>query len=485
MLIDQPQHLKRAWLSLVIIDLIWVTVLFLYPSNQPHKTSLACLTLVNSEQKTYYQWSSDTDHPPFTKGQWRWNERPPLGIPFPELKRQQESNVTIHRLSQGKLPDQYPLILLYDDWDKRTLLEHPLRPAPDTSLNTVLFLDHSATMNNPWHNSHQSAWEISLQQLVKKRKLHAENWEIITFGSHWTVHGHWQAGKNFALQSFGQPKGKTKWSEALEAWLLTQPSPSHLIMIGDGKIEERNLQLLKKTLETTKSQGHQISVLSPELKALDAWKQLYQSQLVSSDWTHSNTSSISKKIISQHPVSCEWSQVTKAISGKNHLPLVWSNEGYLLMSCELREQGALYHLAGMPTIDPAQLLKQLHKVQQQPIFVEIHATHLICDFQSDSKAPLTLQSPQGTELIWPEQWGIYKIPQKSNQMTLSHPQYGIVQIKHAMDFQNKVFTQTFKSKPVPLTHSGYGATFNFILALIHLALLVFTALNLRKQHDRN
>jgi hypothetical protein len=440
------------------------------------------MTIINSDEKTYYQWSSDKDHPPFQKGQWRWSQKPPFNIEIPSIHRMQKGDASIHLLSQGPVSKQANQIIIYDDWTERLQLKHPLRPAPSNILKTVIFLDHSATMNNPWQNSSQSAWEISLQHLLKKRHVQADNWKILTFASDWTSHGNWQAHQEFSLQSLGQPKGKTKWSETLESWLLTQPAPSHLIMIGDGKIEERNLRQLEKTLEQLKSKGHQITALSPELKPLQHWEQLYQSHIVHHNWKKTESKPIRHKIHSTLPMPCEWTQVTKAIAGHQHLPLIWSNEGYLLMSCEFRENGPIYHLAGTPSVDPLHLLQNIKKNQQHPLFVEIHASHLVVDLQNESKAPMTQQSTQGPQYIWPDPWGIYKIFQKSNQISITHPQYGIIQLKGMLDFQNRVFKETAATKQAPLTQSSSGAFINFILALLHLLMLVLTAFQLKKRH---
>lgn len=483
MKINLTLSLNRLWTLLIIVDVIWVLVLLNSQQENIVKQTKACLTLIDAEQKTWYQWSSDHDHPPFQKGQWRWNQTPDLGLEVPKLIRLQQKKPHVHYLSQGTISDEPNLMILYDDWDKRTLLKRPLRPAPNPTFKKVILLDHSATMNNSWLNSNSSAWQVCLQHLLEKRSVSSDTWEIITFASNWFSHGLWPAQENFGLQNLGTPQGKTKWSETLESWLLTQPAPSYLIMIGDGKIEERNLPRLKTTLEQMKSQGHQITALSPELKALDSWQELYQTQLVNSIWPEGKQQALDKKIHSNLPIACEWSQVNRALAGQHHLPLIWSNEGYLLMSCEMTDQGLIYHLAGIPSIDPLQLLQHIKTHQQQAVFIEVHPMHTVFDFQSDSKAPLSVQTPKGPQLVWPEQWGIYNIHLKSNQIRLTHPQYGLFQLDHVLDFQNRIFNQTDSKQFPSLNNSLWGASFNFTLALAHLALLTITVFQLKNTHD--
>jgi len=462
-----------SWIALIFLDLAWIVFLLSIDLQPVFQDNTACFTLIDSDSKHYYQWFSTKDQTPFIQGQWRWNEQPPFDLPWPTIEREQPSPLKVHLLSNGAPPNQGRVAIIYDDWPSRQHLEQPLAINEQHDLKTILFIDQSATMNNPWQNSKSSAFDLCLASLRLQRNQTSEVWEVSQFGSSWQSLGFWHPNQNFPLQSLSPPQGKTKWSDAIDTWLKTKPEPSQLIMIGDGKIEERNLEHLKETLTALKSNGHQITVLSPELKSLESWQPMYQQQLVQNHWPQPKIKWTSSNPSSDYPLPCTWQIAPAALPGKQHQALIWSNEGDLLMSMQWRAEGIWYHLASKPELDPNLLITALQEERKHTLILEVRANQLVLDLQNDSQQPLSFRNAESEELIWPQHWGTYSLPTISDSMLLFHPQFGTLNIKNTKAFCQSVFKKETESQnETSLLYSPLGAGINGSLALLHLIALI-------------
>ncbi len=444
-----------------------------------------CLSLTDSEEGKFYQWSSDTDHKPFQAGQWRWvNQIPFLPDLTPTITKVDDKNFQTHYLSQGPPPKRPNLILIYDKWVNTHSLAHPLKQKAIQKRKTVVFLDQSATMGNPWSNTKFSSHEMSLISLKKQRDLHTSPWELIGFAEEPIYYGTWLNNASFPFQKLLNPTGKTKWIEALQHWKDKKPSPSNIIMIGDGKINENNLYHLEVLLNELKSLDHQITALSPVLEKLPSWETIYHKKLAKSSWLKETPLS-QQALHSSYPTPMTWNNVTQALPGKYHQPLLWSNEGPLLLSMEWTDSKQWLHLAGIPNIHPTQLLKLLKKDLENPLTLELKKNSLTLDLQNDSPEPLSLQSPNGEKLIWPMQKGIYQLPYQSDDLHLRHPAFGTIRIQKSLSFKQHVFDSPTETPLTPLiSQTDMITCTNGFLAILHLALLVLTVFKTThsKQH---
>lgn len=470
------KHIVFIWLFIFFIDALWL-INIIYHQQIPTKViETPCFTLTDSEEGKFYQWSSETNHKPFQAGQWRWiNQIPFLSGVTPTITKVENKSFRTHYLSHGPPPKASNLILIYDKWSNTHSLDHPLKQKANQQRKTVVFLDQSATMGNPWNNTKLSSHEMSLISLKKQRELHSSPWELIGFAEKPIYYGTWLNNTSFKFQKLLNPKGKTKWTEALQHWKDKKPSPSNIIMVGDGKVNESNLHRLEILFNELKSLDHQITILSPVLQKLPAWETIYHKKLAKSSWIEETDSISQQTLHSSYPTSITWNNVTHSLPGKYHQPILWSNEGPLLISMEWTDSKQWLHLAGTPSIHPTELLNLLKKDLQHPLTLELKKNSLTLDLQNDSPEPLSLRLSNGEKLIWPTQKGIYQLPYQSDDLHLRHPAFGTIRIQNTLSFKQHVFENPKEILTGSQIPQAYIMTCtNGFLAILHLAVLVLT-----------
>ena len=146
---------------------------------------------------------------------------------------------------------------------------------------------------------------------------------------------------------------------------------------------------------------------------------------------------------------------------------------------EIKEESTIFHFAGLPTLPIKSLINKIQQKQQNTIVLETYPKHLILDLQNESWAPISLFSRGKEFFIWPNQAGIYKLNIQSNELQLSHPHLGSILIRDSLKFQNAIFSSGEKQITKPLKHSSLGADINALLAMVHLALIIFTTVCLK------
>lgn len=429
----------------MVLQLILLIVLALEIDTIEKNENLSLWSLFVSYQndKTYYLWESQESAFGLPKGRLKLDSDQEISQRFPkiQLKRDLEE-VGVYRLSdlsKGKKFSKEQYLFIYDDWSNTSVLGDPLYQLEKFSNKMVCLIDQSATMAETNKNgSGLSSSSLALKHLLSKRKKTKGVWEVYTFSDQLTYRGSWGDDAFKLFSAFETQKGETVLLKALQSLDLTLKESAHLTVITDGIITERDEIAIIEALRNFRNKGHEIAILSPELKRLEHLKRIYDHTGVLDKWMTKRDSDLVHRSNIKGEKDLKWNNIPATVGTKKHTPILFEEGGLPIVYLSLTGLQKAFHIVGEPEISMMSLKKILLKSEGKSPVLKLSAKGILIDiFQQ--KGSLFLYDNEWNELE-SQSPGVYFLPwnkvRGGKQLLFSNPDFGIFELTN-LDFIRK------------------------------------------------